>query len=219
MNEGGIIIGHLSISYDRGIARNKPKDVGLSDMPKETDDGGIVRGLGSHWRSEAERDVVKERNGEEQRIRNAFSRAFVRAPFEGTFVQGAKGEGQRFLARLDPPVRSDVEVRVAEYVIGVVSQAPQDVREWSNRVTRQLKAVPLGRAKQVADDALEILDRLAACPVIDESSRNALRGLIEDARLNLVDRVDFKRRLAKVQVEVSGETVEPRRPVRPALAG
>jgi hypothetical protein len=216
---GGIVIGHLSISYDRGIARNKPEDVGLPDMPEETGDGGIVRGLGSHWRSKEDRDLVKARSNEENRIRNAFSRAFVRAPFEGTFIQNERGEGQTFLYQLDPPVRADVQVSVAEYVLGVVTQTPEDVRDWSDRVMRQLRAVPLGRGSKVSDEGLAALARLVDCPIIDEQSRDVLRGLIEDARLELVDRVDFKRRLAKVQVEVGVEKVEPRRPIRPAMVG
>jgi hypothetical protein len=156
MADGGLIIGALSIHYDRGVARKKARDLGLTRIPKYTPDGEEIRGGGSHWR-EGLKDIVRERDNDAERIRTAFGRAFMAAPFKGTYVLPDRGAGQRFLDTLEPRPRADVTVTVSEYVLTVVAQTPQDVSDWSDRVTRQLQKVPLGRGKQAGIDGLQVL--------------------------------------------------------------
>lgn len=213
----GIIIGQLTIAYDRGVKRNRAVDLGLDSEPEETPDGGLVRGLGSHWRSEEDRDLVRQRGTEEQRIRKEFARSFMAAPLPGTYVLPSRGDGQRFLDQLDPAPRADMRVTVAEYTLGVLTQAPEDVRLWSDRVKRQLANVPLGRSKEVGIEAIAVLQNLAACPMLGSGTRETILALIEDAKLSTVDRVDFKRRLAALDVEVSAAPIEPRRVRRPGM--
>jgi hypothetical protein len=215
----GLLIGRLCISYDRGTARNNATDLGLVSRPTGTQDGKIVRGLGSHFRSADAEALAQERSNEEGRIRDAFKRAFVSAPFPGTFILATPTEGRDFLAALDPAPRKDVRVSVEVYTLGVIEQAPEEITRWGERVSKQLAKVPLGRGKQAGGAGLKILEQLAGCPVITEESRGDLLALIEDAKLERVNRVDFRRKLAEVKVQVAASPVAPRRaPVAPADA-
>jgi len=215
-----MIVGRLCISYDRGTARNRATDLGLDSRPTETTDGKIVRGLGSHFRSIEAKEKAQERVNEEGRIRDLFRRRFVSAPFPGTFVMASESEGADFLAALDPAPRADVRVSVEVYRLGVVVQAPEEVSRWSERVAKQLAKVPLGRGKAAGGEGLQVLESLANCPVITDESRADLLALIGDAKLENVSRVDFRRKLAEVSVQVSAAApVAPRRaPVSPAIA-
>lgn len=220
-NQTGLLIGRLCISYDRGTARNNATDLGLDSRPTETTDGKIVRGLGSHFRSADAKALAQERSNEEGRIRDAFKRSFISAPFPGTFILEDPDEGQRFLGTLDPQPRADVRVSVEVYTLGVIRQAPEEVTRWGERVSKQLAKVPLGRGKAAGGEGLKVLEQLAACPVITAESRADLLTLIADAKLEKVNRVDFRRKLAEVKVQVEATPVAPRRvarkPVAPAV--
>jgi len=208
----GLRIAQLSISYDRGTTRNQAADLGLDYRPSETTDGQSIRGLGSHWRSAEAKELVQERVNEEGRIRDAFKRAFLSAPIRGFFLIARPGDGERFLSGLDPQPRADVQVSISEYVLGVVTQAPAEIAEWSERVSKQLQKVPLGRGQSANGKALEIIEALANCPVISEQTRGDLAALIKDAKLGSVSRVDFRRKLAAVKVGVTtAEAAAPRR--------
>lgn len=213
----GLLIGRLCISYDRGTARNKATDLGLDSRPQETTDGQPVRGLGSHWRSKEDRDIVMERSKEEGRIRDAFKRAFVAAPFPGTFILADPKEGERYLSGLDPQPRADVRVSVEVYTLGVIEQAPEEVERWGERVSKQLAKIPLGRAQSAGGAGLQVLEQLAACPIISDESRADLLALIKDAKLERVNRVDFRRKLAEVKIQMEAAPVAPRRaPIKAA---
>ncbi|KKK89076.1 hypothetical protein LCGC14_2736740 [marine sediment metagenome] len=75
-----MIVARLHISYDRGTARNNAPDLGLDSVPEKTSDGtGLVRGLGSHYRSEEARTEAKRLAKEEARVRTEFRRSFMAA--------------------------------------------------------------------------------------------------------------------------------------------
>lgn len=211
-----LIIAKLSISYDRGIILNKPKDIGLDDVPPETPDGGLVRGVGTHWRDAATKAIVAERDKDYERIFREFRRAFPVAPFDGTFILPRKGAAREFLSRLT--YRPDVNVSVSEYELGVVSQTATELDDWGKRVTRQLQEVPLGRDETVSVDGLTILANLASCPVFNDKSRAALLALIQDAKLDKVNRVDFKRRLGAFTVTLGNAVAPTRKVARPKAA-
>jgi len=212
----GLRIAKLSISYDRGTARNSAEDLGLDVKPAETEDGKVVRGLGSHWRSVEAKVAVQERVNEEGRIRDLFKRRFLSAPIKGFFIVQAAGEANEYLATIDPPPASDVQVSISEYVLGVVTQAPADVKEWGERIDKQLAKIPLGRGQAANSKGLGILRALASAPVISAESRADLLKLIEGAELENVNRVDFRRKLKAIAVKpAAGQVVVPRR-ARPA---
>lgn len=211
---GGLVIATLSTSYSREKETNKARDLGLVSMPKRTPDGKPICGGGTHLKSDEAAALVKARDRDAARIRKAFDRAFAAAPFNSTYLLPEKGAGQSFLAKLDPRPRGDVRVTVNEYVLGVVSQDAQEVAQWSERITKQLNDVPLGRGKRAAREGLAVIENLVQCPVITDESRTALLALIRDAKLARVDRVDFRRKLEKIPVNVSAVKIEPRQPTR-----
>jgi len=217
-----MIIGKLTIGFDRGTATNQAADLGLSTAPKETDAGLIVRGLGTHYRSASAREEAKERANEEGRIRAAFKRAFIGSPIPGTYVLPSEGAGTRLLSELDPPVRADVNARIAEYVLEPTVLPPAEVSEWADRIQKQLSALPFGRGQgrdwagtQGGLSGLKLLEGLAKCPVIGDETRDELLQLIADSKLQKLDRVQLKRKLAQVQVEVEASPVAPRRAPAP----
>jgi len=219
-----MIIGRLTISFDRGTATNQAEDIGLARAPTVTEDGGVVRGLGTHYRSERTRAEAAERTNEEARVRAAFKRTFVGSPIPGTYVLPTPGAGAQTLAALDPPVREDVQVRVSEYILEPTEALPPaEVAEWAARVSKQIQDVPLGRGKgqdwatttEGGVQGIAILEGLAACPIIVDATRAAILDLIADAKLQRLDRIGIKRKLAQVIVEVEAAPVAPRR--APAL--
>jgi len=221
-----MIIGRLTISFDRGTATNQADDLGLAVAPRETEGGKVIRGLGTHFRSAADLELAKERSNEEQRVRAAFKRAFIGSPLPGTYILPSEGAGQKVLTALDPPVRADVQARVSEYVLEPTQALPPaEVAEWVERVTKQIQNVPFGRGKgnDWADTkggrgGLDILEGLASCPVIGEATRADLLELIGDSRLQRLDRVSLQRRLDTIQVDLDATPVAPRRaPVVSAL--
>jgi hypothetical protein len=213
-----MIIGRLHVSFDRGTATNRADDLGLPTAPQVTSDGKVVRGLGTHFRSEEDRALAQERSNEEARVRAAFKRSFVTSPIPGTYILPRKGEGQRVLDSLDPPVRPDVTVSVSEYVLDIVTQSPVEVEQWAERVSKQIQDVPLGRAKgkDWADSkggagGIAILEGLAQCPILGEETRQDILDLIADAKLQRLDRVTLKRRLDTLKVDLDAPVVNPRR--------
>jgi hypothetical protein len=206
-----MIICRLCISFDRGTARNKRDDLGSTVVKGSvTVDGKVIRGLGSHFRSEEARQLNKERCAEEQRIRNAFRRTFVSAPIPGHYILPESGAGKRFLASLEP--RQDIEARVAQYDLQVSGEdmPPGEIRDWANRVQEQIVKMPTGRGKVVNADKLEALNVLASAPILAEESREALKALIKGARLQTIDRLTFKRQIEDIKIDIDPAMVKPR---------
>jgi len=206
-----MIIAKLTITFDRGVASNKAQDIGLETQPTSTQDGGVVRGLGTHFRDEAARLAATERSTEEQRIRTAFKREFLASPIPGTYVLPSTGTGADLLTRLG--VRPDIDARVCEYELAATNEAlpPGELREWSERVKAQVDTVPLGRGKTAGEEGLGILERLASCPLLADETRNALQGIIAEARLERIDRIEVKRRIEVLDVQVDLAALAPRR--------
>lgn len=205
-----MIVARLHISYDRGTQRNKAEDLGLDQEPEETKDGGLVRGLGSHYRSPEARAEAQRLAKEEQRIRTEFRRSFMAAPMDGYYVVPSEGAGQELLATLD--VDGAVNVAVSEWVIRTTQEErpPEEIREWGEKVKRQIADVPLGRSKTPDADGLLLLERLANCPVLGDDTRDEILALIRDAKLEAITRVELKRELKVLDVKV-GVPSAPRR--------
>jgi len=209
-----MIVAKLTVGFDRGAVRNTKEDIVRIDdaAPNNvtgnivseggrTADGGIIRGLGTHYVSEEARATAERCEAEERRIRSAFNRTFVAAPIPGVYLLPDRHSGATLLASLAPS--SEVAVRCAVYDLSPHGTLPPaEIAEWTERVKKQLAAVPLGRAENAAAEGLDILDRLAACPVLAEETRLKLRELIAGARIEKIQRVDFKRRLGEIKLDV-----------------
>ena len=223
-----MIVGRLCISYDRGLKRNKAEDVGLTVAPEKTTDGGVVRGLGTHFKSEEDMERVKECEKVEYQIRKSVKERFLTSPLPGLFVLPSRNAGATLLNQLSWELQEEIrrlqiECRFVVYTLSTTDDVPSaEIREWEDRIKKQLKVAPLGRAKEAKAEGLQILRRLANCPILSTETRENLISMIEDARLGVTDRIEFKRQIEEVEITVDvGSVVEPRRPapVTPEVGG
>lgn len=212
---GTMIVARLSISYDRGTRRNSASDLGI-DSKTKTEKGGLIRGLGSHFRSEEAKKLANECSKEEQRIRKAFEGAFMASPLPGIFMVNKSGDARALLATLT--IRPDMDARVTEFDLSPREALPEaDLSAWAERVDKQLKRVSLGKKKAASDEGLAKLEELSACPILADDTRESIRALLAEAKLQTMARVDIKRKLADIDVRIQvGDQLSPRRaPVLP----
>ncbi len=204
-----MIVGRLHVSFDRGVKSNKALDLGLEKRPEETASGGLVRGLGTHFRSQEARDSAKLLSREESRVRDAFRRSFVGSPIPGIYIFPERGAGKALLDSLS--VDPGVSAHVMEYELALTeAMPPVEILEWAARVKRQLLDVPLGKSKTPDVDGLAMLSRLAACPLLSEDTREEIDKLIAGSKLEAISRVELKRGLKLIDVEIEAP-VAPRR--------
>ena len=224
-----MLIAKLTISYDRGVALNKPADLIASDLKpsdqatgivaergSKTYDGKILRGLGSHFRSEADAQLVGERDKEARRIYRAFRERFLSTPIDGLYAVPGKGLAKKFLDGLD--VRVDLRVRVSEFEIttnGDMDAA--EISEWSKRIKNQLSSISLGRSKEIDENGLDALLTLSSCPLIGRETAKAVKELVEGVRIQKINRVELRRSLETMTVEIDTAQLKPR--AMPKLVG
>lgn len=206
-----MIVGRFGVKYDRGKEKNEAEDLGLDTEPAETPDGGLVCGLGTHYRDAETVEAVKRCVSEERRIRVAIKRTFVASPIPGVYVLPTRYAGQQLLDSLN--VSSEVQARCAVYDLTPGAQLPdEEIAEWCKRIRMQLDKAPLGNKKEIDAKGFEVLEKLIACPVLKDSTAQELSQLIAAAKCNSVSKVDFKRRLAEVKIDVEiGPVAAPRR--------
>lgn len=206
-------IAKLTISYERGLSRNSQKDLGdqVNSRGFETEDGKIIRGLGTHFKSALDRDLIKERDREAGRIRAAFRERFLVTPIDGLYIVGAAGVARDFLISLD--VRLDIKTRVSEFELTTPEElASGEVIEWGERIQRQLSSVSLGRKKEINESGLTALEALSKCPILAKKTGALIRNLVGLVRSEKIDRVELKRRIENLDVEIDqGPLLAPRR--------
>lgn len=210
-------IAKLKVSFDRGAKQNTAKDLGLTKLPEVTEDGeGLVRGAGTHWVSAADRDRVKACEAEDRRLRGAFAATFIAAPFGGTYIVTSDTEADDLLVKLTPSALVTATVQVYDLHPKGGKMKPDVTAEWAERIKSQIEKVPLTEKgvdrKYATKTSLAVLEKLAQCPVLAADTRDALLALISDAKLDKLERVEFKRKLAdvKLDIDLSG-AVKPRR--------
>lgn len=218
-----MLIAKLTISYDRGTALNKPDDLVASDTKPtpqavnmvagrghKTADGKVLRGLGSHFRSEADAELVKERDFAAREIYTAFRKTFLAAPIEGLYFVPVRGEAKRFINGLD--VRSDMRVSVSEFELTAPSDLEQqELADWSKRIKNQLSSISLGRNKEADAAGLDALVSLSSCPMLQKETGIRIRELVALVRNSKMERVELKRSLDKLDVQVETSVLAPRR--------
>jgi hypothetical protein len=210
----------LTISYDRGVSLNKPDDLVLeqdaehtrrvAERGHKTADGKVLRGLGSHFRSEADAELVKQRDFAAREIYQAFRKTFLAAPIEGLYFVPERGQAKAFIAKLD--VREDMRVSVSEFELTAPSDLEQaEMAAWGKRIQNQLSSISLGRSKEADEAGLSALVALAGCPVLQKGTADRIRELVSMVRDGRLERVEVKRSLDKLIVNVNTETLSPRR--------
>lgn len=216
-----MIIAKLTVGYDRGTARNDEKDLiaaaeaqaagqKLLRRGAETPDGKVIRGIGSHFRSKDEQAAVKLRDQEASRVRNEFRKRFLVTALDGIFIVPATGVAREFIKTLD--IRADVQVRVTEFILESPSGLDMvELGEWGDRIKKQLAGVSLGRTPQADEEGLKALETLSRCPVLKPSTGTRIRELVAMVRDQKINRIEIKRRLETMTVEIDGEPLKPRR--------
>ena len=211
-----MIIARLCISFDRGMACNRPSDLKAEAYRgKVTDDGKVIRGLGTHFRSVEAREKARELSAKEQNIRNAFKRRFVAAPIPGCVILPESGAGKALLAKLDIP--EEMRVGISEFKLDVAGDGlgSYEVREWADRIKSQLEVAPLGRGrgKYVKDENLDMLDGIADCPALAPETRAKLKELISGARLKQIEKSEVRRALENLEIEIDPTMIQPDRSI------
>lgn len=210
-----MIIARLFVGLgDTGIRYNKKEEIG-TDKGKGTvlENGGVLRGLGTHFASQADKERYDQLVKQSNEVRTAFLERFVRvALFDSTFVISEIGEGKRFAEQLrrDKNIDHRVEIDVLEMVFSDVGEGISDkhLAEWATAISDQLKRIPLGRKKDtVSSDGLNALEHLADCPALDKNTAGEIRQLIARYRLQNFDKEDFKRSVALINVKVNKDVL------------
>lgn len=218
-----MLIAKLTISYDRGVSLNKTADLaadydGTGQKPTmaiaarghKTADGKVIRGIGSHFRSEADAELVKHRDFAAREIYQAFRKTFLAAPIEGLYFVPERGQAKSFINRLD--VRSDMRVTVSEFELTAPSDLEQqEMADWGKRIKNQLSSISLGRSKEADAAGLEALVSLSGCPMLQKATGDRIRELVSMVRDGRMERVEMKRSLDKLNVGVDTSMLSPRR--------
>lgn len=214
-------IAKLTISYDRGLAHNDVRDVtqdgtriGVLTRGDTTADGKVIRGLGTHYQSAEIAALVQERDKEARRIYTEFRGRFLATPLEGVYVISQRGEAKRFIDGLE--IRSDIKVYVTEFELTAPGELNTDeLRAWGIKIQRQLSGISLGRSKEADASGLRALETLASCPILSKGTGNRIRELVAMVRDNRLDRVELKRNIETLPIELETSSLSPRR--SPAL--
>lgn len=209
-----MLIAKLTISYDRGMARNDEKDLtegqaSIFGRGMETKDGKVIRGLGMHFRSKADMEATQERDRDAKRIYNEFRSRFLATPLEGVYVVGQHGEAKAFIDSLTH--RPDINVFVSEFELTAPGELnASEIRGWAEKVRRQLASISLGRCKEADEDGLRALETLATCPILKKETGNRIKELVASVRDQKLDRVELKRSLETLSVGIETMQLQPR---------
>ncbi len=202
-----MIVAKLTISYDRGTAYNRQTDLGTNLKRGDvTADGGVVRGLGSHFRSQEDMIAAQARDKEAGRIYRAFRERFLATTVDGLYVVPAYGAAKKFIEGISP---SGIEVRVAEFELTSANGLDgAELSAWGEKIKRQLSAVNLGRKKETDLAGLKVIDALADCPLMTEKTREAVKGLVGLLKASQINKADFRKRLGNLNIEIAAEQVD-----------
>lgn len=210
-----MLIAKLSIRYERGRSRNDDKDLGVEKIERQTADGKIIAGLGTHFKSQDDRDAVKLRDKEAARIREEFKKRFPMTPLDGCYTVPERGVAKKFLSGLG--IREDVRAHVSEFKLESEGMDQRELNEWAKRIKNQINTLQYGRKKETDSDALNALEYLSNCPVIAKATGQHIRELVAAVRNEKLTKLDLRRRLDVLDVQVDGDQIlSPRR--APALA-
>jgi hypothetical protein len=196
-----MIVAKLAISYDRGTSLNKKTDLGTTLKKGDaTANGGIVRGLGSHFRSQDAMLSAQARDKEANRIYRAFREKFLTTSIDGLYIVPGYGSAKEFVASLNPV---SIVVRVSEWEL--TSSGGIDVEEltaWGKKIKNQLSAVGLGRKKEIDRGGLKAIAALSNCPLLAKETQEAVKNLLSLIEGSKINRSEFRKRLENLNVKM-----------------
>lgn len=223
-------IARLSIGYDRGVTRNTEEDVkehlGLfgetqakiaavkkaekvkADGPDA--DGKVVRGLGTHFRSAADSELVKLRDADAKRLYTAWRETFLATPLDGVYIIPRPGAAKEWARAQE--YRSDMTVRVSEFeLVAPEGLEGAELGAWAARIKNQLSAVSLGRGKDADVKGLLALESLASCPILSAATASRIKNLVGQVREGKIDKVELKRQITTTYIEIEQAPLTVRR--------
>lgn len=212
-------IAKLSIQYDRGLAHNDERDLTqtadggkggfINRRGSKTADGKVIRGLGTHYRSEADAVLVAQRDQEARRIYQLFRSRFLATPLDGVYVISKRGEAKAFIDGTG--YRSDMKVFVTEFELTAPGELNTDeLRAWGTKIQRQLASISLGRSKEADEEGLRSLEYLATCPILKKQTGTRIKELVAQLREGTMTRIEVKRHLDTLPVEIEQTPLAPR---------
>lgn len=212
-----MLIAKLSIKYDRGLAHNDATDLTVDGVKRDvrhpgdvTPDGKTIRGLGTHWRSPEDKARVEVLDKESRAIYLKFRSRFLSTPLDGVYVVPKSGSAKAFVQSLTIP--ADMTVRVTEFELAAPSGLDgAELGEWAERIKRQLGSIQLGRSREADEDGLNALELLASCPVLKRSTEDRIKELVSQVRDQKITRVELKRHIETLNVEIEQAPLPPRR--------
>ena len=207
--------GHTGIHY------NTKEDLGTDKTRGSVlANGGINRGNGTHFPSPEAAQHYFALQKDETKLRMAVEERFMKARFiKGVFVETELGEAQRFIDeyRRDNGVSAEIRVDVVELDVNAVIAKDSHVTDWEQGIKDQILRVRLGKKNGVATTALDAFEKLADCPVLDDSTAAAIRKLVGQFRLGGIQKDDFQRSIEHLDIKVdrskAGVTDGPKRAI------
>jgi hypothetical protein len=201
---------HLSIGFDSGIHYNNPQDLGLEAKPESTKDGGLVRGLGTHFSSAEDKNRFTRLTKEANDLREQFRRRFVVSNIDSLYIEPTKGSAKTFVSQMD----IDPQLRVIVQELSVEGTMEEEtLRAWEGKIKTQFQRMPLGRGKDIDETGLHALEELSRCPVLASTTGDAIRIMVQQLRVGSLTRVDFKRNIETLELKFDDAPLQPRRPV------
>lgn len=204
------LVGRFTARFDHGVEQNKVGSALEGEVrDKLTSEGKVVRGLGTSYVSEEAAEKDKKLSIERGRIDRAFAREYLRSPIPGLYVLPNETAAKEFLASLNP--LPDINARVVVYKLDAVDENAAEVQEWVEKIKAQFTMAPLGREQSMkwassesGKEGLDIIKKLAECPVLGKETRDEIKKLIHQAKLRQVSREDFKRGISLIDYRVEG---------------
>jgi len=194
-------IAKLTVSIDNtGISYNSKEELKTEAARGAVLEGGkVVRGLGTSFSSQEAKERYDDLVSRSNLIRAEFGNKFGRGPIKGTYIIHEFGDAIKFIEKYDNS--ADIKVSVDELDLNG-SLSERTLIEWADRNKDALKRVPLGRAKEASDEGILALEALASCPALSQETKDTVLRLASEARIGTLKRVDLKRSISLLNVEM-----------------
>jgi hypothetical protein len=202
-----------------GIHYNKPQELGTAvDRGAVLADGAVVRGIGTHFASLADKQRYDELTRQQLKVRVALSEAFGRVSFfQSTFIEHEIGEIKRFMDKFvaDNQIDPAIKIDIIDGEFTVTNLTDKQLNDWGTSVKEQIERVRLGQKKgQVNAEALNALEKLADCPALSTDTAGAIRKLVGQFRAGTIRKDDFQRSIQILDVKMDATALTgPKRSV------
>jgi hypothetical protein len=149
-----MIIARVEVGLgNTGIRYNTPEELGTDKRRGAVlADGQVVRGIGTHFASQADKEKFDTLTKQQLQVRTALAERFVRVGFfKSAFIINKVGDAKAFVEEYvrANQIDASVLIDVAEFELAEVGSGLSDkqLNDWSATVKEQLERVRLGQKK------------------------------------------------------------------------